>query len=332
METFTDVFERKEIKYRLSACQHQAMVAALAGIMVPDEFGCTPIVSVYFDTPTRSLIDRSLERPVYKEKLRLRSYGAPHEDDRVFVELKKKFEGIVYKRRVGMSYAAARAYLGGLSYGKACAQYPLPDLDMASESLASRSFQNAREIDRFIVHHRPLRSSMVIACRRTAYRLMDTPGPGCEVDDVRITFDEEVAYRDLFSPNPAGPSHPLMEKGQAIMEIKSAGPFPLWLVQALGGCQAYPSSFSKYGEAYRACANAMKAQGGKAVPASHAEDSSFAPNLGHFETDLVDGRGCEAVRAEAEERGECLMSGTRDVRRRRFSAPRHAVKNGGRCA
>lgn len=331
METFTDVFERKEIKYRLSACQHQTMIAALAGIMVPDEFGCTPIVSVYFDTPTRSLIDRSLERPVYKEKLRLRSYGAPHEEDRVFVELKKKFEGIVYKRRVGMSYAAARAYLGGLSYEKACAQYPLPDPDMASESLASRSFQIACEIDRFIVHHRPLRSSMVIACRRTAYRLMDTPAPGREADDVRITFDEGVAYRDLFSPNPAGPSHPLMDKGQAIMEIKSAGPFPLWLVQALGACQAYPSSFSKYGEAYRACTNSLHAESGKAV-VSHADSSSCSPRFGQLDAGLPGRRGCEAVRAEAEERGECLMSGTRDERRRRFSAPRHVVKNGGRCA
>ncbi len=331
MDTFTDVFERKEIKYRLSACQHQAMVGALAGIMVPDEFGCTPIVSVYFDTPARSLIDRSLERPLYKEKLRLRSYGAPHEEDRVFVELKKKFEGIVYKRRVGMSYAAARAYLGGLSYEKACAHYPLPDSIMASESLSPRSLQIAREINQFIVHHRPLRSSMVIACRRTAYRLMDASGPESEVDDVRITFDEEVAYRDLFSSNPAGPSHPLMGDGQAIMEIKSAGPFPLWLVQALGACQAYPSSFSKYGEAYRACANALKIENEKAAT-SRAGGESRASRLESLDSDLAGRRGHGAVRAEAEERGECLMSGARDVRHRRFLAPRHAAKNGGRCA
>lgn len=112
MTTFTDVFERKEVKYRLDARQHRAMAAALRGRMAPDAFGRTRIVSRYFDTPERALIERSLDKPLYKEKLRLRSYGSPQAGDRVFVEIKKKYKGIVYKRRVGCSLAAAEAYLG----------------------------------------------------------------------------------------------------------------------------------------------------------------------------------------------------------------------------
>lgn len=250
MTTFTDVFERKETKYRLDAAQHRAMVAALCGCMAPDMFGWTRILSSYWDTPERSLIERSLDKPLYKEKLRLRGYGEPNMDGRVFVEIKKKYKGIVYKRRVGCSLAAARAYLKGVPFERACMRYPLPDPAMAAESLSPRSVQIAREIDAFVARHGPLRPSMLIMCERVAYvaraECAETPA------DLRITFDVDVAYRDLFAS--AAPAKPLLPRGHAIMEVKSAGPLPLWLVRSLDACQAYPSSFSKYGAAYRACA------------------------------------------------------------------------------
>lgn len=117
MASYCEVFERTEKKYRLDACQHRSMLAALAGRMEPDVFGVTRITSLYFDTPDRLLIERSLDKPLYKEKLRLRRYGeATDEGDCVFVEIKKKYKGVVYKRRVGMSQAAANAYLGGMPY------------------------------------------------------------------------------------------------------------------------------------------------------------------------------------------------------------------------
>lgn len=290
MATFTDVFERKEIKYRLSARQHRAMAAALAGHMTPDEFGCTNVVSIYFDTPDRSLIDRSLEKPLYKEKLRLRSYGMPEESDRVFVEIKKKFDGIVYKRRVSLSYAAARAYLSGAPYGMACAQHPLPDPVMAAESHAPHSVQIASEIDRFMVQHRPLRASMLISCQRTAYAELETLEAlerGEAAEGLRITFDSDIAYRDLFASQVSNPRH-LLGAGEAVMEVKSAGPFPLWLVKVLNECRAYPSSFSKYGEAYRACAAAAEESQpmrSRAVPGKGAERPAADDGIG-----LVRGR------------------------------------------
>lgn len=266
MSTFTDVFERKEVKYRLSARQHQTLIAAIDQHMVLDEFGRTSVTSLYFDTPERSLVEKSLDKPLYKEKLRMRRYGSATTNDRVFLEIKKKFDGIVYKRRVALSHAAAYAYMNGMSYESACRRHPLADPVMDDESLGSRSIQIAREIDRFIMRYRPLRPSMVLACDRCAYMTEDG-------DDVRITFDTGVAYRDMFHGGSGDdPLVPLLEAGEAIMEVKVSDSFPWWLVRALGDCQAYPSSFSKYGEAYRACMS-------KARPADE-EESACRSDLG----------------------------------------------------
>ena len=267
MTSYQEVFERKEVKYRLDAAQRHAMLTALEGRMAVDDYGTTSIVSRYFDTPDRALIERSLDKPLYKEKLRVRSYGIPGEDDQVFVELKKKYQGIVYKRRVGCSYAAARAYMGGMPYEQACREFPLPDPILAEASLSPRSLQIAREIDAFKERYTPLRASMVTICDRTAYAPLAIGGEGEAADvpsTLRITFDENVSYRDLFeealiarasrrrSPVGFGMPRPLLPADEAIMEVKCAGPFPLWLVDALDGCEAYPSSFSKYGAAYQA--------------------------------------------------------------------------------
>ena len=89
MTSYQEVFERKEVKYRLDAAQRHAMLTALEGRMAVDDYGTTSIGSRYFDTPDRALIERSLDKPLYKEKLRVRSYGIPSEDDQVFVELKR---------------------------------------------------------------------------------------------------------------------------------------------------------------------------------------------------------------------------------------------------
>lgn len=247
MSTFTDVFERKEVKYRLNARQYQVLSAVIAKHMVLDEFGRTSVTSLYFDTPTRSLVERSLDKPLYKEKFRMRRYGSATTGDRVFLEIKKKFDGIVYKRRVSLSHAAAYAYMNGMAYESACVRYPLADPVMADESLGPRSIQIAREIDSFVMRYRPLRPSMMLVCDRSAYTAVDD-------DEVRITFDTDVAYRDMFRMDSKNdPLMPLIKPGEVIMEVKVSHSFPLWLVRALRDCQAYPSSFSKYGEAYCAC-------------------------------------------------------------------------------
>ena len=250
-----------------------------------------------------------MDKPLYKEKLRLRSYGSPQAGDRVFVEIKKKYKGIVYKRRVGCSLAAAEAYLGGESYEQACMRFPLPDPAMAAESLSPRSAQIAREIDEFVARYRPLRPSMLIECERVAYASIATiaaaAGGGATglralgdvPDDLRITFDTGIAYGDLFARDAGAAAHPLLPVGDAVMEIKSSGPFPLWLVRALDACEAYPTSFSKYGEAYRACMAAYRGA------------PSFAT--------------ARASQAAAEQKAERFAAALRGRRPRRFRAPSH---------
>lgn len=245
--SYCEVFERKEQKYRLNAGQYRKVICALAGHMEPDSFGATRVTSLYFDTPDRLLIERSLEKPLYKEKLRLRCYGDdPDEGTCAFVEIKKKYKGVVYKRRVGMSYAAARAYLSGVSYVQACEEYPLADAALQKRLLAVRSLQIAREIDAFRARYETLVPSMSISCKRTAYAPLDVADEG-----LRVTFDEGISYLDCFARQEF--PHLLLPEGEVVMEVKNVGPLPLWLADALAAASAYPSSFSKYGYAYRLC-------------------------------------------------------------------------------
>lgn len=190
MASFTDTFERKEVKYRLNAKQHREVLDALAGRMAADEYGRTRITSLYFDTPTRDLIARSLEKPLYKEKLRLRWYGTPTSGERVYVEIKKKYDGIVYKRRVGCSLTAAYAYLmGRVPYENACVQNSLYDQLQQEEALTLHSIQIAREIDAFAARYRNLRPFPCTSCasaRRTPRSRAPTP-MGCASRSTRAS-------------------------------------------------------------------------------------------------------------------------------------------------
>ena len=101
MATYQDVFARYEKKYKLTLSQYAALRRWLQDRMEVDSYGLHTICNIYYDTPDFQLIRTSLEKPVYKEKLRLRSYGVPGGDTPVFVELKKKLDGVVYKRLGG---------------------------------------------------------------------------------------------------------------------------------------------------------------------------------------------------------------------------------------
>jgi len=276
MASYIGTFRRKEVKYRLDATQVEHLMEAMAGHMEADEYGISDINSTYLDTAAHSIIARSMDKPLYKEKLRLRTYGEPGAAGQVFLELKKKFKGIVYKRRVGMTRGAAMAFLAGMPYEEACRLNPQPGVDpYTGQGMLSRtSIQIAREIDAFIKRNEPLHRAMLISCHRLAFRAARDDGgetAGAEPDvidrELRVTFDLNIAFtqympvRDDLRPHEArivestrvrGPEE-LLEPGEAIVEIKAVGAYPLWLVEALNDCGAYPASFSKYGEAYKRC-------------------------------------------------------------------------------
>lgn len=246
MAEFTGTFERKEVKYRLNAMQVRAIKQALSAHMAPDEYGQTSITSVYYDTPNRDMISRSLEKPAYKEKLRLRTYGPRNASAPVFVELKKKHEGIVYKRRIAASEPAARLLMVGVPYERAISRYPLVDEALEAESHSAKSLQIAEEIAACVRRNSPVLPSMAILVERVAWApLLDARG--AEAEGVRITFDERIRYRDLFAPAGKRASVPLLAAGEAIMEVKVPGAYPLWLQGPLAEWGGRPAMFSKYG-------------------------------------------------------------------------------------
>lgn len=225
MSEYQMTFQRFEIKYLLSPVQFRELKKGLEGKLVTDQYGKSTICNIYFDTPDSRLIRQSLEKPVYKEKLRLRSYGLPEEDGSVFLELKKKYKGIVYKRREVMNLSEAEEYLY-------CHRKP------------ERDSQVLHEIDWFLNYYKQVIPAMYISYDRVAMY-------GVEDAELRVTFDGNILWRDMkLNLDKGSWGQPLLEPSWCLMEIKIAGSMPMWLGHILDELQIYPASFSKYGQAY----------------------------------------------------------------------------------
>ena len=223
---YQTVFKRYEMKYLLTQEQKEAVLTAMQPHMALDKYGRTTIRNIYFDTENYRLIRRSIEKPAYKEKLRLRSYGCPGPGNPVFVELKKKFEDVVYKRRVALPLSEA--------LGWTCDRTP-----------RNESSQITREIDYFMDFYEGLRPTMFLCYDRQAYYAGDG-------SVFRITFDEDIlCRREDIRLDRDTRGTPILPSGLTLMEIKSPGGMPLWLVRTLTENEIYKTSFSKYGIAYQ---------------------------------------------------------------------------------
>lgn len=218
-------FKRREIKYLLDDDVYNSLKERLQARLVEDEYGRSTICNIYYDTPDFRIIRKSLEKLVYKEKLRLRSYGTAGAEDKVFVELKKKYNGIVYKRRETLTLAQSDEYLAG-------------------HTKAPCDTQIFREIDWFRDYYGNLKPAMYISYEREAYYSLENP-------DLRITFDRNIMYRSYNLSLAAGvEGESILEPGQHLMELKAGGAIPVWLTKILDELGIYPASFSKYGRAY----------------------------------------------------------------------------------
>ena len=219
------VMQRYEMKYLLTKDQCEYLRESLRGHMQVDQYGKTSIASLYYDTPSFQLIRTSMEKPLFKEKIRLRSYGLATEETPVFLELKRKAFGIVYKRRIQTTI-------------------PLADGFFAGERDLGGSGQIEREITAFRNFYQTLVPACLIIYDRTAFFEPD--------GDLRLTIDEDPRYRtsDLsLTKSMDGTS--LLGKGCAILEVKVQQALPLWLSEILTAQKITKGSFSKYGEAYR---------------------------------------------------------------------------------
>lgn len=217
-------FRRYEKKYMLSPEQHARMLAGMKDHVCADEYGRYTICNIYYDTDDFRLIRASMEKPVYKEKLRMRSYGVPGHRDTVFVELKKKFDSVVYKRRTVMPAAEAVSYIH-------------------NGVVPEREDQICREIDWFMHSYRPT-PKVYIAYDRTAFAGLEDP-------ELRITFDTGLRWRDRELDLRAGDyGASLLDPDHILMEIKIPGTAPVWLAHLLSEIGAFQTSFSKYGTWY----------------------------------------------------------------------------------
>ena len=213
-------FQRSEKKYLLDQLQYEQILEDLKPYMEEDRFYQSKICSIYYDTDSYELIRRSIEKPEYKEKLRIRSYKETGPDEKVYVELKKKYDGIVYKRRT-------KGVCGALLKDIGKAEFKDP--------------QVGKEIRYALSYYRNLKPAVYIGCTRTSYRT--------KKEDIRITFDQDISYRMKDLSLTSDPSDKKVTD-KTVMEIKVKDAYPLWLCRILDKNQAYPQGFSKVGTAF----------------------------------------------------------------------------------
>lgn len=220
------VFQRTELKFLLTTEQKKKILEEMEPYMALDQYGRTTIRNIYFDTDDYRLIRRSIEKPVYKEKLRIRSYQKATPSSTVFVEVKKKYKSVVYKRRLPLTEEAAMDWVTG-------------------KMQCREDTQISREIDYFLGFYKTLHPVVFLSYEREAYYCKDG-------GDFRVTFDDRIFCRqEELSLEADIWGTPLLPEGKVLMELKCAGGIPLWMIKVLSRERIYKTSFSKYGTAYQ---------------------------------------------------------------------------------
>ena len=218
------IFKRIEKKYLLTKNQYDSLLKLIKEHLIKDEFGLHTVCNIYYDTNDFSLIRKSIEKPVYKEKLRLRSYGVPNKNTKVYIELKKKYKGIVYKRRITLNESEAFKSL--------------------NNKKIDRDDQISKEIN-YVLNYYDLVPKIYLAYDRIAYYDKDN-------SNLRVTFDSNIRSRTDDLDLKLGDAGELLFKDSYyLMEIKCVGGLPLWFIKILDELKIYPTSFSKYGNVYK---------------------------------------------------------------------------------
>ena len=222
---FGVTFKRYEKKYLLNSEQYEILKAEVDKYFVPDKYGETKICNLYYDTPNYLTIRRSVEKPIFKEKLRLRTYGVPSDNTVAFCEVKRKFQSVVYKRRIHLPYTDAINYL--------------------AQGFEGEDTQISREIKYLLKFYGQMEPKFYISYDRCAFFYKET-------SDIRITFDKNITWRAHDLDLRLGSyGEQLLPEGYTLMEIKVPNTVPLWLSQLMSQLGIRASSFSKVGNAYK---------------------------------------------------------------------------------
>lgn len=227
-----EVFNRLEKKYLIDVDTYNKFCKAIEPYMDNDKYCVNgsfySINNIYYDTDTDELIRRSIDKPPYKEKLRLRSYGVPNLEDKVFLEIKKKFDGVVNKRRTVIKLSKAYDFL---------------DKGIVPTTSSYLNPQVVKELSYFIDFYKPLPKVFLKYDRKAMF--------GKEDENLRITFDRNITTRRYDLRLEAGDyGDILLEDDKILLEIKTIHSFPLWLVRILSEYEIKNTSFSKYGTEY----------------------------------------------------------------------------------
>ncbi|GIM28360.1 molecular chaperone [Clostridium polyendosporum] len=227
-------FKRYEKKYLISIEQYNKLIPRLLKYMELDKH-CKhnenySIYNIYYDTENSDVISHSISHPYYKEKLRLRSYGIPDSpNDRVFLELKKKIDGIVSKRRAKLTLEEAYKFL---EFG----EKPVSDEYHNKQVLS--------EIE-YYLRNNPVHPTVYIGYKRTALF-------GKENKDFRVTLDSKIlTRRNILRLEEGYFGEDLLERDQYLMEVKIIGAMPIWFTKLLLELSIYSTHFSKYGTEYK---------------------------------------------------------------------------------
>ena len=216
-----ETFKRREEKYLLTQNQYSYLLNKINNYIEKDKYYESNICNIYFDTDNFDLIRNSIEKPLYKEKVRLRSYNVPELEDKVFFEIKKKYNGISNKRRITLKLNEFNNYY-------------------LYNQIPNCNRQIYKELD-YIMQNNKLKPKVFLAYNRFSYYSK-------EDKNFRITFDKNLRYRVLdLDLNQGDCGKKYFKDDTYILEIKTLSSMPLWLVKVLSELKIFPASFSKYG-------------------------------------------------------------------------------------
>lgn len=220
---YENIFKRVEKKFLLTEEEYTELFNRIEKNLIRDKYYESTICNIYFDNQNNDLLINSLEKPVYKHKVRLRSYGIPSLDDDVFLEIKSKYKKVVGKRRIKLKLKEFKKYQRTKKY--------------------TGNDQIMREID-YLFKLYDLKPLYYVAYDRKCY-------VGANNEHLRITIDTNLrSRRDHLSLEYGDKGEKYFQDNMYIMEIKTLGAMPLWLVRNLSELKIYTRSFSKIGNVY----------------------------------------------------------------------------------